>query len=510
MQPILQMLHDVNIVAILCKQWGDTGKGKFVDLLAAEWADIIARGNGGANAGHTICRNGRQFITHMVPSGILHDADGKINVIGRGVALDPRALCEELEMLSQAGFSYDHLYVSHQAHLVLPQHLLLDRVREGNLGEARIGTTGRGQGPVFSDHVARSGLIVNDLLNPDLLVKKIKANLVDKVRLLSHPDYDPEVIKEVLQHSHLGNGDFYNSKSILDLDAIVEAYLGYGKRIKDLIRDTEQLIQNSVLTKNILLEGAQGILLDVDYGTYPYVTASGSCLDSLARGVGLKSEQVGLTLGMVKAFYITRVGEGPFPTEIGGDASAKWCGQPEMTKERELRCYRGADINSPDPFLQGVAIRIRGDEYGATTRRPRRVGWSDSLMTRYSHWPTTTQVVLTKVDVLSEMDEINICSEYTYEGPPYRYAQHEYRIGTRLRHAVPDSFVLKHCEPQYHRYPGWLQPISGTRDYADLPLNLRRLIQNYAVQAEMNVRMISVGPRPEETIVVPDGYTKAV
>ena len=247
--------NGVKTLAIVCTQWGDTGKGKFVDFFA-EWADIIARGTGGANAGHTIVIGTKTYVFHLVPSGILHDGDGKTNIIGSGVAFDPRVFTEELAILEREGIRHDHLAVALNAHLVLPQHILMDRLRESSAGDARIGTTGRGIGPAYVDHYARVGLIANDMLNPDCFAAKLKRNIAEKRRILEH--YDPELIRGVMQHEHLESGAFYRASDVLDVDAIIERYRQYGSMLRAMIRDTDRMVQRARGKKSALRGGGAG------------------------------------------------------------------------------------------------------------------------------------------------------------------------------------------------------------------------------------------------------------
>ncbi|MBI4065908.1 adenylosuccinate synthetase, partial [Candidatus Kaiserbacteria bacterium] len=278
-----RLLNGVSTLAIVCTQWGDTGKGKFVDYFA-EWADIIARGTGGANAGHTIVISGKTYVFHLIPSGILYDSAGKVNVIGNGVACDPRILIEELEVLTQEDMSFNNLSIAYNARLVLPQHILMDRLRESSRDGSRIGTTGRGIGPAYVDHYARVGLTVNDMLNVDSLRRKLERNLTEKRKLLACAD--PLLVRQIMDHPQLGSGAFYHSSKFFDDDAIVEQYRMYGETLRLLIRDTDQMLQDAVGKKRVLLEGAQGNLLSIDYGTYPFVTASDCSVQGLARGVG--------------------------------------------------------------------------------------------------------------------------------------------------------------------------------------------------------------------------------
>ncbi len=339
---------NVRTVAVVDLQWGDAGKGKLVDCLAG-WADVIARGTGGANAGHTIMLNNETHIFHLVPSGILWDGEGKLNIIGRGVAVEPRTLAAEILELTMADKMCDGLRISCHAHLVLPFDLALDRLKEASRGTSTIGTTGRGIGPVYESRVSRIGLSVNDLLNKDVFAARLRRNLEARIGLFKQ--FDPALVLEVLHSSALENGAFFGGKDkIFDTDAIVERYLFHAEKFRDMIVDTDVLMRESVGEKRVLLEGAQGVLLSVSYGSYPYVTSSDCSLTGLVEGVGLRTEQVDYTLGVVKAPYMSRVGKGSFPTEFGGEASAQWCNESESTKILEREKYPQASLNASDPF----------------------------------------------------------------------------------------------------------------------------------------------------------------
>ncbi len=496
-----RLLNGISTLGIVCNQWGDTGKGKMVDFFA-DWADVIARGTGGANAGHTISIRGREHIFHLIPSGILHDSEGKTNIIGSGVALDPSIVCEELEILESEGLTHEHLLISQNAKLVLPQHLVMDRAKESD-SAGKIGTTGRGIGPVYEDYYARIGLTVNDLLNTDVFVRKLRRNLRDKIKFLR--TMDPDIIREIMRHPQIGNGRFFSDKeSIFNVDAIVESYRVYTEKLKGMISDTDSFLREIVGEKNILLEGAQGILLSVDYGTYPYVTSSDCSIQGLARGVGLEEEDVDLNLGIVKAFYMTRVGEGPFPTEFGGEASAQWCAKKGINKTSELEKFGKLDVNVDDEYLQGLAVRMAGNEYGATTGRPRRTGWLDLPLLRYSLLHNGPDTILTKLDVLDQCERIRICSAYMYVGPNYRLGQRIVRAGEKIPTAIMDEQIIQNCRPIYTDFDGWMQPIQDVTSVADLPAKFRKIWKFVEHEARMRTRIISVGKDREQTIVVGD------
>lgn len=503
----MKLLENVHTLAIVCLQWGDTGKGKLVDCFA-DWADIIARGTGGANAGHTIEFGGKKIIVHLVPSGIVRP--GKINVIGNGVVLDPRTLCEELDILERHGIEYRHrLFIANNAKLVLPQHLALDRLRD-LAKNGRIGTTGRGIGPAYEDHYRRIGLVVGDLLNPDIFVHKLAQNLEEKIQLFRC--HDPETVRTIMSHQHLGEGRFYSAKEIFDAAEIAKAYLEWGERLASMIRDTDSWLRIEVGQKRILLEGAQGTLLSVDCGTYPFVSASDASLAGLAKGVGLLSSQVDLTLGIVKAPYMTRVGEGPFPTEMGGKESDIWCStvaekmrrQKPFSSTREMEREEYGYIRlgeASNEFFESIAVRIAGDEYGATTGRPRRTGWLDLPLLRYARQFNGLDVILTKLDVLSNCPIIKVCTCYKYDGPDYRIdGEKTLTKGEEINVAIPSAEVLEYCRPVYREFPGWLCDISQAKSMDELPIQLKEIIEFIEQQARVNVRVLSVGSDRDQTI----------
>lgn len=497
--PLDDLLRDVKTLAIVCNQWGDTGKGKFVDYFS-EWADIIARGTGGANAGHTISIGGKQYIFHLVPSGIIYDGQGKTNIIGRGVAFDPLIMKHELEVLDSNSMSYENLMISMNARLVLPHHLVLDRLLNSADGQTRIGTTGKGIGPLYEDRVGRRGLTVNDMLNKDIFRRKLEKNLEHNMVLLS--SRDPEKVKEVLQHKDLGEGMFYHPKKLLNIDAIVEMYSQYGRFFGTMIADTEQFLIGELGIKNVLLEGAQGFLLSIDEEGQPYNTSSDCSIDGLKKGTGVPHDAKVEVLGLAK-FYMTRVGEGPFPTEFGGKKSEEWCrprkGEDKRRQEREL--YAKASVNSEDEFEKGIAVRMLGDEYGATTGRARRTGWLDLPLLRRAVITNGRNVVLTKVDVLNDCDTVKICVAYEYRGMDYVLGNELLSSGSIITHAQLRSEVLDNCRPMYKEFPGWKSDISGIRKYEDIPQNLRSIIDYIERSAGVNVAIVSVGPDREQTIV---------
>lgn len=489
------LIGDARVVGIVDNQFGDTGKGKVVDLFATEWADVIIRGTGGANSGHTTYFKGQPFFFHLLPSGTPYDADGKVNVVGRGVAFDPAQAVRELDLLAARGVVVQHLKISHMAKLVLPFHVVLDRLKDRGEG---IGTTGRGIGPTYVDHCARIGLIVNDLLNPDVLARKLRRNLEDKVSRLQH--FGPEAVQEVLVK--LGWSHYHHPRKYFDCDAVVAAYSALSERLKQFICDTDSVVQRALTQKKrILLEGAQGLLLSIDHGTYPYVTSSDCSIRGLAHGAGLRLRDVDATFGVTKAFYMTRVGAGPFPTEFGGAQSVAWCANPSTTKDREIEVYGRVLVNHPDPFHQGIGIRQAGNEYGTTTGRPRSTGWLDLPLLCYAQTLNGPRLILTKLDVLDECETIKICDSYEYVGPPHRSGALQLHSGAILREAVVDQDVLQHCRPIYAEFPGWLTKTSDCTSFVDLPEKLQALIRFVEQQTASEIAAVSVGPGPSQFIV---------
>lgn len=414
---------------IVGAQWGDEGKGKVIDIFAAK-ADYIVRYQGGNNAGHTVVIGRDSFILHLIPSGILHKR--KICVIGNGVVVDPRALLEEIEMLKARGIRVDgRFFVSEEAHVILPYHKLLDELKEEK--RKKIGTTKKGIGPCYADKVARSGIRIIDLLEEDTLKEKIRMNLDEKNSILER---------------------IYGAEGF-DPDSIYREYLDYGRKIKKYICNTKRLLNDAIKAKKrILFEGAQGTLLDVDYGTYPFVTSSNSTAGGASIGTGVGPNKIDKVIGVVKA-YTTRVGEGPFPTEFG----------PELMEE----------------------IRRKGKEFGATTGRPRRCGWFDSVVVRHAVMVNgLDELVVTKLDVLDELRTIKICTGY--------------RFGGRLYKDFPASIkALNACKPVYEELPGWLADTTKITSYSRLPVNAKRYLKRLQVLLGTRIVLISVGSERSQT-----------
>ena len=419
---------------VIGTQWGDEGKGKIVDMLAEE-ADCVVRFQGGNNAGHTLVAGGRKFICHLIPSGILH---GKTCLIGNGVVVDPEVLIEEMDTLMGLGIavSPENLKISPLAHLIMPYHTALDKAREARKGKAAIGTTGRGIGPCYEDKAARKGVRVMDLLNPETLAERVRAALEEKNILFS---------------------SLFGEKA-LDAADITAKYLALAPRLAPHVDDVSVAIHEAARAgKTILFEGAQGTHLDIDHGTYPFVTSSNTVAGNAAAGSGIGPGLLSEILGIVKA-YTTRVGAGPFPTELLDDT--------------------------------GNRLQERGAEFGATTGRRRRCGWLDMVqLSTSARLNGLTGLGITKLDVLSGEKEIKIATSYRAKGET-------------IRHFPQDIRSLALCEPVYETLPGWSEDISAARAMKDLPENARRYLARIEELGGTPIRYVSVGPGREETIMV--------
>ena len=413
-------------------QWGDEGKGKIIDVLSRR-ADIIVRFQGGNNAGHTVVVGNQKFILHLIPSGILHK--GKVCVIGNGVVIDPQALLEEIASLKKRGVEINNnLKVSDRAHLIFPYHKIIDRLRESKKKGRKIGTTGRGIGPCYADKINRCGIRLGDLLNRDVFREKLKLTLAEK--------------NEIFRRIYHDRGFSFKE--------IYQQYLAYAKEIKKYVFDCTQFLNNAIeKRKNILFEGAQGTALDVDFGTYPYVTSSSATAGGACIGTGISPVDIDKIIGVAKA-YTTRVGRGPFPTQ----------------------------------FAQGLMRKIRqkGKEFGATTGRPRRCGWFDAVIVRQAiavNHPK--EIAITKLDVLDGLKSIKLCTGYRYKDKVYR--------------DFPESIkVLDNCRPIYEEHSGWLRDTSSATRFSELPLNARRYIKRLEKLLKVKVSMISVGSAREQII----------
>ena len=429
-------------IVVLGAQWGDEGKGKVTDLLA-ERADLVIRFQGGNNAGHTIVRDGEEWKLHLIPSGILYP--GKRCIIGNGVVIDPRVLIAELDALRARRIDVGGLRISANAHLIMPYHLLLDSAGEAKLGSLQIGTTRRGIGPCYADKAARLGIRVQDLLDEKILKKKIVAAMEPKRLSLRPFERDPA----------------------LDLHTMTEEYLTHGHRLEQHIADTSKLMWEMLDEgKKIIFEGAQGAMLDIDHGTYPFVTSSNPLSGAACVGTGVGPKSIDEIWGVAKA-YTTRVGAGPFPSELHGQ--------------------------------MGEEIRKRGGEFGTTTGRPRRIGWLDLVALRYAaRLNTLTALVVTKLDVLSGLDRIGVCTSYSgeeeaaFEDFPYHQT------------------VLHHTSAKLTELRGWKQDLGECRTLSDLPDGAREYLDFIAGHVGAEIALVGVGPGREQTIWTDAGHRTLV
>ena len=421
-------------IIIVGTQWGDEGKGKIVDLLS-EFTDIVVRFQGGNNAGHTMIVDGKQFISHLVPSGILQK---KTCLIGNGMVVDPAVLIEELDFLSSNGIDAgpDKLKISEKAHIIMPYHKQIDIAREKMKGDNKIGTTGRGIGPSYEDKASRRGIRFIELLDEEVFREKTNAILKEK-------------------NSYLRN---QLSSEISDSKDIIDQYSKYAKRLAPYVTDISDIIHPAIEAgKSILFEGAQGTHLDIDHGTYPYVTSSNTTAGNACSGSGVGPKEITGVFGIVKA-YTTRVGEGPFPTELFDEIGDK--------------------------------IQKNGAEFGATTGRKRRCGWLDMVMLINAvRLNSLTGLIITKLDVLSGLESLNICTGYEYN--------------KKIINNFPASLkVLAACRPTYETLPGWSENISSIRDVDDLPQNTKNYLNRVAELAKTPIDIVSVGPGRDETIII--------
>ncbi len=416
-------------LAVLGAQWGDEGKGKIVDLLSPRF-DLVARYQGGHNAGHTVYVGGRKFVLRLIPSGILHPA--VTCVIGNGVVIDPAALFGEIDELATAGVTVGtRLLISDKAHVILPYHRDLDLLSEARRGERKIGTTSRGIGPAYEDKVARRGIRIGDLADPATLEKNVRDNVTARNRLVH--------------------------ETTMEWRPVFDRLLEQAERLRPLACDVSLVLSDAMRAgRSILFEGAQGTLLDIDHGTYPYVTSSNATIGGVCTGLGVGPRAIGAVLGVVKA-YTTRVGEGPLPTELLDE--------------------------------RGQRLRDTGNEYGSVTGRPRRCGWYDAVAVRYgARINGLDAIALTKLDVLDGLDRIDICTAY--------------RCGPKLLTEFPsDLGQLARCEPVYESMPGWSSPTKGVRQWNELPETARRYVARLEEVSGVPAAIISTGSERDETIV---------
>ncbi len=426
-------------IVIVGAQWGDEGKGKVVDIYT-EYADDVIRFQGGNNAGHTLVVGEEKTILHLIPSGILHP--GKRCVIGNGVVLDPRVFIKEIDGLKAKGYLQDdsQLVIDGNVHIIMPWHTAIDLAREEAKGDRKIGTTGRGIGPAYEDKIGRRGIRLNDLIRPEVFARKVDEVLPEKNFLLEK----------------------FFGKAPLDRDAIVEEYSAYAETLARYRGCASTLLDREIRAgRNLLFEGAQGALLDIDHGTYPFVTSSSTVAGGACIGTGIGPRHIDQVIGISKA-YVTRVGSGPFPTELDDE--------------------------------MGDALRNAGQEFGSTTGRPRRCGWFDAVALREAvRTSGLTGLAITKLDVLNELETIKICTGYSYRGD--------------LLEEFPRDFeILSECKPVYEQLDGWGSDISGVRSLEELPAAARSYLDRLAEVTGCPLVLVSVGPRRDQTIQISNPF----
>ncbi|MDD4334035.1 MAG: adenylosuccinate synthase [Desulfotomaculaceae bacterium] len=427
----------MSTVVVIGAQWGDEGKGKVTDFLA-EKADMVVRYMGGNNAGHTVVVEDHEYKMHLIPSGILYP--DKMCIIGSGVVIDPAVLLRELDSLEKQGISTANLRISQRAHVIFPYHQKLDQMEEERKGNNKIGTTCRGIGPAYTDKSARAGIRIIDLLDKEEFPILLKANIGSKNQILT---------------------EVYDGAS-LDYGEILDNFSGYAEALKKYVCDTSLLVNDAIQQKkNIVFEGAQGTLLDLDHGTYPFVTSSHPTAGAACLGAGIGPTRIDRVIGVAKA-YTTRVGEGPFPTELNDET--------------------------------GALIRKQGGEYGTTTGRSRRCGWFDGVVGRYAvRINGLDYLAITKMDVLSGLEKIRICTGYNYRGDVIK--------------EFPASLkVLNECVPVYEDFPGWSEDITGAGKLADLPVRARRYLDRISEISGAPIALIGVGSGRAQTILTEDLY----
>ena len=427
-------------VIVVGTQWGDEGKGKVVDIYS-EFADVVVRHQGGNNAGHTLVVDGEKIIFHLVPSGVLHK--NKINMIGSGVVVDPEVLWHEIDFLQQRGVldKPERMKLSYDAHVIMPYHQRMDHLREERKsGEKKIGTTGRGIGPVYEDKYARRGIRIRDLTNPEKLSQKLEENL--------------EYYNFQFEH-------WFRSEK-LEKEPILARTLELGEKLRPFMASTSLLLQEQISHgRNILFESAQGAMLDIDHGTFPYVTSSNTIAGGACTGMGVGPTKIHRVIGISKA-YTTRVGGGPFPTELHNE--------------------------------MGDKLRENGQEFGSTTGRPRRCGWFDALVAKHAaRINGLSGLALTKLDVLSGIDPIRICVGYRYEN-------------TLIDEFPGDLDIVANGQPVYEDVPGWKEDISDVRDYEELPGAARKYLQRLEDLSGLPIVLVSIGPARRETIIVTNPF----
>jgi len=427
----------LSTVVVVGTQWGDEGKGKITDFLA-EKADVVARYQGGNNAGHTILIQNKKYKLTMIPSGIFNE--NKLCIIGNGMVINPAALVEEIQYIHDNGFSTDNLKISDRAHVIMPYHLVLDALEEDRKADNKIGTTRKGIGPCYMDKAARNGIRIADLLVADAFADKARSIIADKNQIITQ---------------------VYGGEP-LDADSIIQEYLALAEMLRPYVTDTSVVLNDAIDEgKKVLFEGAQGVMLDIDQGTYPYVTSSNPSAGGVCIGSGVGPSKIREVIGVAKA-YTTRVGDGPFPTELHNDL--------------------------------GQWIRDKGHEYGTVTGRPRRVGWFDTVVVRHARRVSgITGLSLNSLDVLTGLETVKICTAYRFRGE-------------LMNHYPANLKLLEECEAVYEELPGWSEDISDAKTLEDLPVNTRNFVNRVAELTGIPIAIFSVGRNREQTNQVAQIY----
>jgi adenylosuccinate synthase len=475
-----------NTFAILGGQWGDEGKGKFVDW-AAKYFDISARATGGNNAGHTVYIGEEKHIFHLIPSAITwKNVDC---LLGNGMVIDPLILLKEIDTLEKRGYTVDNLYLSGRAHVIFLHHKMLDHYKERKRGKKKLGTTGRGISPTYADKCYYSGIRINDLFDKKVLSEKISTHIWDKFGSFKklHED-DNETIIEILLRT-IPEDKFFDKyrEKVLALDnkvdfktlteVFTEMYLSVGKRIKSRVIDTTQRLElASMDNQNILLEGAQGLILDVDHGNYPHTTSSNSSYGGLITGLGI--HKIDEVYSILKA-YISRVGGGPFPTELFDET--------------------------------GDYLRDAGKEFGSTTGRPRRCGWHDAVLTRHVALINGKKVIISKLDILSGLKKLKICNSYKYTGTKRVFNGEVYFPGKIIKDFPADSPLFEYCSPhEWIEMDGWDEDITGCKTFEELPLAAQNYLKKIEEIGNVEISLVGIGPEREQTIVMPGRWNLEV
>ena len=487
------------VIGVCGAAWGDEGKGKFTDEFAGS-SDIVVRAQGGCNAGHTVVFDGKKLKLSNVPSGIANP--GTVNIIGNGMVLDPQVLIErEMKDLAKVGINCENLLISGDVNLIMPWHRILDRAQEVALGKNKIGTTARGIGPAYMDKIARSGIRLNDLEDPAFFAEKVKKHCEQKEKyVFSVCGATKEQFKEWMQLPDQRGGEWLTPDGRFDAEAIIKSYLEWGKILLPRCVDVRVYLREAYKAgKKILLEGAQGLLLDIDHGTFPFVTSSNCCAGGFLTGTGLPPHCIGRIYSVMSA-YMTRVGAGPFPTELGTEEEISVeSADKRMSYEECKELAKTAN----DDYTFGKILRHIAGEFGTVTGRPRRTGWFDAVACRLAVTVNGPDIILSKLDILDVMPKLRICTAYRYAGPSTRFNGKALNTGDELTEFPTDARILKHCVPaRYAEFKGWQEDITNCTCYEDLPELTKAYLKGLEKETGCVIRKVSVGASREKTFFV--------